>query len=903
MRIVYAKFKGYVGFNAVMGLEELEIDLSRSTHQICLIVGMNGVGKSTLLSALNIFPDNNNVYMKNRDGSKLLRLVDNNNFYEIEIISPFDGKGGRKTTKAFIRLNGVELNPNGNISSYKEIISNEFELDSNFISLSMMTSVDRGLGDKTPAERKKFVSAVIENLVTYNNMYKTFNKKALMYKSHINTLHTKIQTAGDKQVLESTLKQLESQQTEIEKNIEDLNKQIVYTQAKSEIDPEEAKIINGLNTKKNELESKINSVQSSIDLFYNNLKIKPEDVVESYEKDKELLEVYTKSMNDSTSEWKNKQEQLGQMSNTINTLKASIANTNQDTKLENAYAISTNTIHNLETNLVKLKIDKNYIDRISRIKDLIKFFNEFIQRVDSLYTDLTSEDVGYIVYEYANTDIKSIQSTIESYTLKISEYKNKIDDCNKDLKLLSVLDQRPDKCNIDSCPFINEAYNLSTKVSRDEIVEELSTLHESIINSNTEIDRLTSIIHRYQSFSSKYIEYQMIVNMVNNLDIVFESGYYYNLITCEMKDLDCKLSKMYSFNSFRDLRDIIDGLNILQEYESEYKNNEILKAQYLAYRDKLKVVETTRNTISSLEKDSEFLVSTVAELKNKIDKYKDLIAQLQKSCNSKSQYADKVKEISEYYNQMSIIDIELQKFEKKSYISANSLNIINDCTNKINECKAKLDPVKNQISDIHGRLTLLDSYYREYEQYNENYQFIEILKKYCSPTGGGIQTVFMQMYMAKTLQLSNQILGMLFGGAYRLIDFIINENEFRIPFMGPNGIPVDDISSGSNSQICMFGMVINLVLLHQASNKFNIAYLDEIDGGLDHRNRFDFINALYNAIPMLGIDQIFMISHSMEADMSNVDIIKLKTYNDFEDVMNSGNIIFDFKNYTSNYTR
>jgi hypothetical protein len=204
-----------------------------------------------------------------------------------------------------------------------------------------------------------------------------------------------------------------------------------------------------------------------------------------------------------------------------------------------------------------------------------------------------------------------------------------------------------------------------------------------------------------------------------------------------------------------------------------------------------------------------------------------------------------------------------------------------------------LNPIKNSISDIRGRLTLLDSYYNEYNNYNQSYTIIETLKKYCSPTGGGIQTVFMQIYMSKTLELSNQILGMLFGGEYRLVDFIINENEFRIPFIG-SGLMVDDISSGSNSQICMMGMVINLVLLKQASTKFNIAYLDEIDAGLDHRNRFEFVSALYKYIPILGIDQLFMISHSMETDTSAVDIIKLKTYADFEDTVSLGNIIYDY---------
>ena len=90
------------------------------------------------------------------------------------------------------------------------------------------------------------------------------------------------------------------------------------------------------------------------------------------------------------------------------------------------------------------------------------------------------------------------------------------------------------------------------------------------------------------------------------------------------------------------------------------------------------------------------------------------------------------------------------------------------------------------------------------------------------------------------------------------------------------------------------GMAINLVLFHQASSKFNIARLDEIDGGLDHRNRFQFVDALYKIIGILNIDQLFIISHSMEADTSSVDIIKLKGYPDYEDNSQMGNVIYDY---------
>ena len=123
--------------------------------------------------------------------------------------------------------------------------------------------------------------------------------------------------------------------------------------------------------------------------------------------------------------------------------------------------------------------------------------------------------------------------------------------------------------------------------------------------------------------------------------------------------------------------------------------------------------------------------------------------------------------------------------------------------------------------------------------------------------------------------------------------FVINEKEFRIPFIG-SGLPVDDISSGSASQVAIMGMIINLVLLHQGSTKFNIARLDESDASLDGRNRAYFMNIIRSAAQILEMEQVIMISHSMEEDMSNTDIIKLKGYDDYELSTAGGNIIYDY---------
>ena len=164
MKYLRAEFKNYIGFYNGMGLDKIEIDFTKCQHNIVLIMGANGVGKSTLMEHLNPFPDSSSSFIPNKTAEKRLILFNNGDVYNINIISPADLKG-RKTTKAYIQKNGVELNDNGNVTSYKDIIFSEFELDSNYISLSRLSSTDRGLGDKTPAERKRFTSRIAQTQI------------------------------------------------------------------------------------------------------------------------------------------------------------------------------------------------------------------------------------------------------------------------------------------------------------------------------------------------------------------------------------------------------------------------------------------------------------------------------------------------------------------------------------------------------------------------------------------------------------------------------------------------------------------------------------------------------------------------------------------------------------------
>ena len=888
MRYLYARFEGYIGFYTGLGLTKLEIDFSKCKHNIVLISGMNGCGKSTLMNSLSIFPDDSSSFVEFLDARKVLRLLSGDDIYDINITSLSDGKGGRKGTKAFIQKNGVELNENGNVTSYKEIIFSEFELDSNYISLSKLSSIDRGLGDKKPAERKKFASSIIENMEVYNNIYKTLNKKSLVIKSTINNLHTKIQNIGSKENLELTLNKLKDQHNKLQERIINVNNKIVSIQAKNSIDESEAKELEIINEQFNDINNQLQSINSNISIYAHKSKIKPEKIEEKYSKDKELFQFYSTKLDSISNEWRSDSERLDSLSKKITELEATINsydNNNKD-NIDLLYAESNKKIKGLLKELKSLNISPD-VSLILDIKRLLLFYEGFINKIDRFYDGLNTNDINTILDW--NNNVEKAKEEQRKLIEELDYYKNRESVLKSDRNIISVLENRPKKCNIDSCPFISTAIELKKNYKGSSIDKEISTVLEKESNLSGDITRYNEIIDHLIFLDSKRMildDIRALFLEYNDLNSIFDIDIF--------KNLDKQLSNMSQFNNQREPRTYIDGLAALQMYSSELQINNEYKIKYEAYRDQIQLMNNNKALLNDMKNEREELVIGINDRKKEMDKYSVLKDTIYENLNIESEYYNTYIEYKSKKEELDKLQYKIDQYNKKSSKAVESIKEISDLNQEIEKLKIEDNPLVNDISKLEGQLVLLNSYYEEYNAYIDQYNMIETVKKYCSPTGGGIQTIFIQLYMRKTLEISNQILSMLFNGQYKILDFIINEKEFKIPFVGPSGLPADDISSGSMSQVEMMGMVINLALLYQASTKFNIAYLDEIGSGLDNHNQGEFIKVIYYISKYLNMEQVFMICHSLAVDESGVDIIKLKDYEEFEN-NSSGNIIYNYK--------
>lgn len=884
MKYLQATFKNYIGFYNGMGLYEVNIDFRKCQHNIVLITGKNGSGKSTLMNHLNPFPDSSNSFISGKTAEKHLVLFDQGDTYTIQIVSPADLKG-RKTTKAYIQKNGTELNENGNISSYKEIVFNEFELDANYVSLSRLSNSDRGLGDKTPAERKRFASNIVDNLETYNTIYKTLNKKSLIYKSHTNTIHTKIQNIGNAENLKSRLKQMQTRERELNREIMTANNTIVSIEAKYSIDEEEAIKIKSITDKEAELSGRLSLLKTQVNSQYHKTKIQPEHIKNQFESDSTLLESYKNKLKEVSDRWRRESDRLREIDDNISSLRAELDCNISEDDIAERYNKSQNIIQELISELREIKVSEN--TDIMELEKVIAFCERFAVSIDKFNDGLTPRDLEYIIKEFDLISIHNMIREQEQYIAQIESNKSILSETQGKLKLLATLEDRPKNCKIDTCPFIANAITIQNELQGD-IVDSLASIQEVNLSLSDKVADIQTRLDYHNSMSYKKMELDGIRRDISEIrDILYK--YYPHFVD----NLDIMILNMNSFGFIRDHQKITLASNLLKMLAAETQQNMMLEVEYRSYREKVQLLNSSRNMLSKLEVSQVSLVKSIADLKSDMDNYTSTINTLQNKVNNETEYMNIYLRYFELKSEYDKIKEQLDEYQRKSSKAMEAMSTITGLRTKIANLSAQLDPLMREINTISGQLTLLDSYYEEYAKYKQSYDMIETLKKYCSPTSGGIQTIFMQLYMSKTKDIANSVLSMLFNGVYRLEDFIINENEFRIPFVG-EGLPVDDISSGSGAQIAMMGMIINLVLLHQASTKFNIAQLDEVTATLDSYNNSQFTSILFYCMQILNIEQLFLISHSTETDNSYADVIKLKGYENYESNIQSGNVIWDF---------
>lgn len=875
MKLLSIRLENYIGIYNGRGDNILEVDLSQSTSNIVIIRGSNGSGKSTLLKALSPLQDDNTAIIPGLEGKKTLRYLYNNEVYEILYVHPVktDGSRGQVKMQVYKGMNRVELNPTWNVTSGKDIIFDLFNLDANFLTLSQLSSEDRGLADKKPAERKKFVNSIINGIEVYNNMYKVITKKYSTFKNLISTISSKINQIGN-------IEELNSRYNNISRQVEDVSRE--RDRAVIEASKIDAEI--GILTRDNNLEEfyKINEeIRDNLDYIrasksqvinISKGELSSEDLNEL----KDIIDRSLRTFDKDISKWKSEEavanakiENISkEKDETFNSLQTKI--TKRGTLLDGGFSDSDLSLYkDTKAKIAELENDINSLNssikNLSEAEALVNAMEMIVPVLDSLYNglDATTKKEKYdFVKTTLDNDGKYVDQTIE-LTRTYNEVSRTVTELESEVLAYEILFDkakslalRPKDCKIDDCSFVKEAIEASSKHPEKRI----NDINKEIDESNRLLKSLEKDIESYKELYDFNKRFTNLHGMVLSFRKLLEKSPVNYIIDPYqlLASLDHMEKLMIDFNQIRGIFNIIttksnydEIIESLKEPAAKYEANKALidelDSDIASLKDKLSTISlqlTTENeSIGEITTNislTEFKTEVYTKCKSLVDEcigLEERNNELQSQINSLSDIAFKVK------------DLEGRMDEAKS--RADRLN--ND-----------LNAILSERDKIASNKTLLEDYIRDLDLYNKNFSILETIRYYLSPTTG-IQTVFMRTYMGNIILKANELLSLIFNGQFIIQPFVINEAEFRIPCLG-NGLVNDDISSMSTSQICMISMILSFAILSNSSTDYNILKLDEIDGGLDTENRIQFIGLLKQLITMVGCEQCFLISHNMEYD-------------------------------------
>ena len=901
MRVVFFRLKGYVRVLNGMGLDEIAIPFGDFKNRIILIQGENGCSKSTIIQALSPTPDNSDsyrtdVFIDSFGNRQIIEYpaekeiwyesvneLGNIDHIRILIQSIVNESKTSRTTKAFISKNGEELNPNGNVTSFKEIRDAVLGIDPIYLDLSSISSENRGIVDMIPSERRKYMASYIGSLDTYNNIFKIISKKVTTLKSYMNTLNTKLYELGDENELR--LKQAQLQTTLKDKNGErdSLIKKLAEAESIVQIiDPENKMqdLYTSISERLGTINSEMSEIKRNLDRELMLLKIDPENCeIETYRN--EVVE-NIKRLESEISEAKAKANTLLSLNEATS---ASIESDKTMLSGISTDAIQDNIEQAVKTLQEEVDMYMNYLTEedisilksvsIEELEDLRNSFKKFTQEIGVIEDSCDSDDLIMATYYIFDKKAKdNIRRQIEEHREESKQAEITISNLQKDIEtILAEIEElkdfessRPKNCKIDDCPYIARFVKLKkngkTRVDIEFKQGEIENLRNTIAGNDLMISQLTGAdkviaplelaLSIIQSKSSVISRIPSLVQL-NSLDYLKE-----------------KIQVHYRFPEFGEVDSIIEKSKTYSELKRAQEQLKGLEGDLKIYLNNKSMID---NLTSSISKNEGVYHEREEEIKRLtreynfnttvVDDFSNILAGLDRIIGLRNRLADLEKEKEELKREFDSVKDKIKLVKDK----VDSVNIIKADIEKVEE---EIKPLEETINHITYALSNIIGYRQEYADSSNKYEKMLFIRNACSPGNGlGIQSEYIKRYMNDIIIDCNQMLSYMFGGTIQLEVPIINEKQFSIPFIGPNGIVVPDISEGSTAQKCMIGLVFSCVAMMKSSIKYNIPRFDEIDGGLDPGNRITFINVLNEVLDFMNSEQCIICSHNTEFDTQN----------------------------------
>lgn len=840
MKICELVLENFEGIYVAMHTTYIHLDLRTTKNRICLITGPNGHGKTVLLSQLNPFAtlgtlderDALPLIMKDKSGHKKIIILDNGNEYEIDHF--YTPTKTSHSVKSYIKKNGEELNPNGNVTSFKERVKDELDMEQDYMKLIRLGNNVVNMIDLKSAERKTFMSKRLEDVNVYLVYFKKINSELNALKTMISMVMDKIKKTNidDYDEAKDTLKTRKEELDSIESSIIDISDEIGKTNYQLSQIPIDAEI------RLKDSEKKLNKLLKNDNSF---------ETLESLRHKERLL---SESIITDKERKKNLQESLSLYLETIDRSRTDIDNTTAKiNRLINESDLEglENIIKTLEIEVrdseVKYKKygDINYTKK--DIEDLLVFLKE-------------RQEILNTTYEFGNGPIKkvvdlmlkdkNVKDYIEDHLIKETE----LEEIESGRLLISKLVKQfsgkiPKSCHANCGLF--ELWNILVSFS----------------NPVKDKDSVGKEFYSYMSLAY--------ANIKNVLLSFTDKKELFEKIPDDIKEdfrVENILNKIRSTEWIYDREKIFNELTFITEYENYLKAKETLEEKK---RELSNLIKTSPlGVLESLLKDSE---KTLDEYLNRFSETKESIKSLEGDIRKNEALLDDLKDLIDLVERKTELETvyneSKEQVELKKSLLENKFKQETLLTSWQNE-KKRLQTV---ISTLSYNLEQLKQYKKELKVYQKFFDDWSILKESLS-ANTGIPLIFIDLYLKKAKSIVNSLLDQIYGGKVFVENFDITSDSFTIPF-NKDGKTISDIRYASQGEKSFFSIALSFAISYESMSRYNIMLLDELDSVLDETNRSNFISILEKLIEMINAEQIFVISHNNMFSMYPVDVISV----------------------------
>lgn len=882
MRITKIKLKNFLGLYNGSGKKEIEIDFSTGLdNKINILSGGNGKGKSFLISCLHPFSstlDNRTkIIMDNESGYKEIHYSINTNEKVIIKHNYILGKTGKITMKSFFQYSndgGVtynELNPNGTVNSFKELVLKYLEVDEAYFKIARIGTNVTNFIDMSTADRKKYISLFLPDVDVYLENYKKFNEKYNTINKTIKFITGEIDKIENEENLKSQIKNTENTLETIKKSL-DLNKESLNKNLGiiSTLDPDgkkEQEFLESYN-KFNLLKKKIEDCNKPLDELNKDLNgidinkvINKLNIVEINKTNKkEKLDELKNSLSDINAELEE---------NEIKLLKIDLDNEEEIQSILKSNKDKISIINNSLKDPIN-KINMKYANNISisEIDSAIKTLDFYKQQSETILSLYDLEIINFflenkLTKEIIVAELDSLNQLYKENKTKYSTLTISLRDMNSKLELLDTLAKRPTNCKIDTCPFISKA------LANKDIESDIERTQNNIISIEEIMDELKIKIDMYNKILELYNQLFNLYTFINKeKDILIKLPYYDELF--KSYDLFIKtIMKDKDLLDYKPIKEIIE-LNI--ELNELNKINENLQL-------KLDNMNSKKELVESLDKDNKRLNERlnktkilISELEKELDKLKDSSIKLSNIKLKLEKKEEITKQLKEYTEEQ----IELKMKLKNLKDDINKLKVVKKENKELNETIKKLEvqfkPLEKTKESLKVELKRLYNFIEKRKVLEEDYKDMAIIRDALSTTKG-IPLLFIDLYLKKIKTIANELLDISFNGNFFIEDFKVTESDFFISVRKAEGEIVSDISQASQGEQALTSIALSFALVQQSTRNYNVLALDEMDSTLDNRNRQAFIEVIETQLKEMNVEQCFIISHNEAFDTYPINLI------------------------------